>query len=708
MRKLVVRLILFYILFPFESQAQYISTSETVPFVCPSICAGGTLILKIFQIDNLSAGAQVQAILSNSTGGFVSGATAISANRYSLSSATGPWINGPYTFSSNAINVFYEFTIPISAAPSSAYLVHFKSGATIGANMQMPCNGFTITPSYSPLAAIASSTIGNNQWVAHAYTWTPTTASALTTPALIAQQSFFAQNNYKGHFLKDSLNFSLNFLNTVGSSKMPGTVGLLNNGTSFQCGDGYTTNYSLRFYRIQNFTPGFYRFSLSADDGARLSIDGGATWLIDMFTEHALATQNTNATFPNGVCMNGPATIVIEYFQRPVDAIVKFNVTPLSNTITQPQNQLLCEGANSAFSVGTSIPSATYQWMVSSDSGISYTPVPVGLPYLGTNTSNLQILNTPFTLNNYLFKCIISGVCGNAFPSDSARITVNPVVAFTAQPLPKVACLGDTVSFSVSSNTTSTYQWLENNGSGFVPINNNGIYANATTAALTINGVAQNFNNNNYKCIISGCGPSVTSDTVSLSFSPLLISVQPQNQELCGSKNLQLFAKADNASAYQWQMSSDKGLTFVNLIDNAIYQNATTSELTILKAESSFNGFVFRCFISGCGQTILSDTCSIFIKASEVDDFVPNVFTPNNDGQNDLFELNTAGLSKISGSIYNRWGQEVYKWTSITDSWDGKYKGALLNDGVYFYSIIATSECDGLELKKNGTISLFK
>ncbi len=202
MKNFVVRFFTILFFVPIVAQAQYISTSETVPYTCPSVCAGGTLVLKIFQLQNLTSGAQVQAILSNSTGGFGSGTTTINCNRYSTSSATGPWINGPYAFSSNASNVFFEFTIPATATPATGYTVHFKSGATVGANMQMPCTGFTITPSYTPLAALAPSTYGNGQWIAHAYTWTPTTGAQLNTAALVAAQNFFDPLNYKGHFLK--------------------------------------------------------------------------------------------------------------------------------------------------------------------------------------------------------------------------------------------------------------------------------------------------------------------------------------------------------------------------------------------------------------------------------------------------------------------------------------------------------------------------
>lgn len=61
----------------------------------------------------------------------------------------------------------------------------------------------------------------------------------------------------------------------------------------------------------------------------------------------------------------------------------------------------------------------------------------------------------------------------------------------------------------------------------------------------------------------------------------------------------------------------------------------------------------------------------------------PNVFTPNNDGINDLFEPIITGISDYKVYIYNRWGNKVWELNSVTPFWDGKYA----SDGVYFYTL---------------------
>lgn len=71
-------------------------------------------------------------------------------------------------------------------------------------------------------------------------------------------------------------------------------------------------------------------------------------------------------------------------------------------------------------------------------------------------------------------------------------------------------------------------------------------------------------------------------------------------------------------------------------------------------------------------------------------DFVfPNVFTPNNDGSNDKFELNTINLSDFSIVILNAKSESIYQSTSIDFSWDGRLQnGELAPAGRYIYYIV--------------------
>jgi gliding motility-associated-like protein len=87
---------------------------------------------------------------------------------------------------------------------------------------------------------------------------------------------------------------------------------------------------------------------------------------------------------------------------------------------------------------------------------------------------------------------------------------------------------------------------------------------------------------------------------------------------------------------------------------------------------------------------------------------IPNVFTPNGDGSNDIFTIKSTGVKEISLQIFNRWGQKLYEFTGPKASWDGvTNQGTKVPEGTYFYFVKATG-FDNTEIQKNGTANLFR
>ncbi len=74
---------------------------------------------------------------------------------------------------------------------------------------------------------------------------------------------------------------------------------------------------------------------------------------------------------------------------------------------------------------------------------------------------------------------------------------------------------------------------------------------------------------------------------------------------------------------------------------------------------------------------------------------IPNVFTPNEDGLNDFFQVKSLSLKSFNGKVFNRWGKLVYEWTdwkSEDAGWNGRNQGtgAEVPTGTYYYIIEAT------------------
>lgn len=90
--------------------------------------------------------------------------------------------------------------------------------------------------------------------------------------------------------------------------------------------------------------------------------------------------------------------------------------------------------------------------------------------------------------------------------------------------------------------------------------------------------------------------------------------------------------------------------------------------------------------------------------------FIPDVLTPNGDGFNDRWTIVRPGSKQISVSVYNRWGQEVYKNANYNNEWDGKGTGNFLGkdlpNGTYFYVVEVIDRANGTRDLRKGSLTL--
>ncbi len=88
---------------------------------------------------------------------------------------------------------------------------------------------------------------------------------------------------------------------------------------------------------------------------------------------------------------------------------------------------------------------------------------------------------------------------------------------------------------------------------------------------------------------------------------------------------------------------------------------------------------------------------------------VPNVFTPNNDGQNDVFRVtsNNTGVHTFRLWIYDRSGRELFQTTDLSRGWDGRLRGADASPGVYFYRVEVTY-INNQRQERIGTVNLLR
>lgn len=150
------------------------------------------------------------------------------------------------------------------------------------------------------------------------------------------------------------------------------------------------------------------------------------------------------------------------------------------------------------------------------------------------------------------------------------------------------------------------------------------------------------------------------------------------------------------------------GLTWYS--SNLIEQSKNNPFITgPLKQDTIF--YVRSSIISG-QVTCFSDFVSIPISVRS-SLYIPNAFTPNNDGKNDLFLVygslvNGNEIKDIKLNIYNSWGALIFQSNDQTKGWDGKVGGVAQPRGVYIYTLTATLRRTNEKITRRGSLLLIR
>ena len=88
---------------------------------------------------------------------------------------------------------------------------------------------------------------------------------------------------------------------------------------------------------------------------------------------------------------------------------------------------------------------------------------------------------------------------------------------------------------------------------------------------------------------------------------------------------------------------------------------------------------------------------------------LPNAFTPNGDGVNDVFRAKEGyrSLVEFKAMVFNRWGKKVAEWGNPADGWDGRSGGSDAPDGAY-YLVVKARGADGVRYDIKKTINLLR
>ena len=417
-----------------------------------------------------------------------------------------------------------------------------------------------------------------------------------------------------------------------------------------------------------------YSLKLLAKLGKDTTLCQGEILSLDASNINASHLWQDNSTLPN-LKITNPGTYWVKVSnscETTSDTInVNYILTPFINL---GEDTTLCQGE--ILTLNVSNTNATYLWQDNST-----------LP-------NLKIINP----GTYWVKV------SNSCETTSDTINVNYNLSLLADlGRDTTLCQGETLTLN-TDNTNAAFLWQDNS-----TLPNFKIYKPGTYWVKVSN-----------RC-------ETTSDTINVNYSLNLLAELGKDTTLCQGELLTLNANNPNAS-YLWQDNStlpnfkiNKPGTYWVKISNSCETTSDTihvnyiltplinlgedtticqGELLTLNASNTNAMYLWQdnstyptldvkqqgmywveVTVNNCSviDTILinKEDCEIILE-------IPNVFSPNNDGINDIFvPVKSKGIVSLNASIFNRWGNKVYESSNLQIKWNGE--GA--SDGVYFWKI---------------------
>ena len=193
--------------------------------------------------------------------------------------------------------------------------------------------------------------------------------------------------------------------------------------------------------------------------------------------------------------------------------------------------------------------------------------------------------------------------------------------------------------------------------------------------------------NTNYSVIVYNNSCSDTAQ-ISIIVNSLPVVDAGQNVTLNYGQSTTLSASGTNGT-YIW--SPDE------------YLSCTICPVTVSTPEETITYYVTVIDSNGCSA---SDSVSIFVNYENVV-WVPNVFSPNGDGVNDILYVRGKSIESFEFVIYDRWGEKIFSTNNLDIGWDGTFRGKKMNKAVFVYYLKGIFK-DGSSFSQKGDITLIR
>jgi gliding motility-associated-like protein len=256
--------------------------------------------------------------------------------------------------------------------------------------------------------------------------------------------------------------------------------------------------------------------------------------------------------------------------------------------------------------------------------------------------------------------------------TDNVTVTVNPLPTINGGPDVTV-CEGTQVTLNGSGGASYLWNNGGTDGQPFTP--------NVGTTVFTVTGTDAN-----------GC---VNIDNVNVTALPMPVAdIEADINSGFPVLTVNFTNNSANANSYSWNFDNGQ----LNTVTSTSPQTTSYSE----------PGTYVVYMIADNGVCQVTDTVHIIvIPFPDPWIHIPNVFTPNGDGANDEFTIQTSYVAEMEIQIYNRWGEFMDEIIGTADFWNGQFNGKDVSDGTYFFKYYVKG-INGKELSGHGNVTLIR
>ena len=274
-----------------------------------------------------------------------------------------------------------------------------------------------------------------------------------------------------------------------------------------------------------------------------------------------------------------------------------------------------------------------------------------------TDLSNPTVANPVFTANATNTFTVTGTDANGCVNTDDVTITVgsNATADFSFEP----ECAGEEVLFQNLSVGATNYLWNFGNGTTSTDVSPVVIYNTGGTFTVTLT------------ASVGNCSDDTT-QTIAISDKPIANFTATQLTLVQNETGLELTNNSTGATAWFWTFG-----------DSTV--SSEFEPLHFYSQKGLYNVSLIATSSGGCSDTL---TKFAWVKVVEKPAlYVPNLFSPNDDGVNDFFKIEGSGFKQVDLKIFNRWGEKVFETDNANIGWDGYFSGEKAEPGVYVYHL---------------------